>query len=85
MEFVKLLKLLLAFGVPFQYLFIQQMCFKLYTHRHQQLKEQVDKYKIYEEYMMKILDLLPEGKKLHRLKYITCLSELFPNLTYIEH
>ncbi|XP_053488451.1 protein Hook homolog 1 isoform X3 [Ictalurus furcatus] len=28
--------------------------------RHQQLKERVDKYKIYEEYMMKILDLLPE-------------------------
>ncbi|KAB5562124.1 hypothetical protein PHYPO_G00014390 [Pangasianodon hypophthalmus] len=29
--------------------------------RHQQLKERVVKYKIYEEYMMKILDLLPEA------------------------
>ncbi|KAF7704595.1 coiled-coil domain-containing protein 42 homolog [Silurus meridionalis] len=31
--------------------------------RHQQLKERVDKYKIYEEYMVKILELLPESKK----------------------
>ncbi|KAG7328475.1 hypothetical protein KOW79_008419 [Hemibagrus wyckioides] len=29
--------------------------------RHQQLKGRVDKYKIYEKYMMKILDLLPEA------------------------
>ncbi|KAF4084244.1 hypothetical protein AMELA_G00126430, partial [Ameiurus melas] len=36
--------------------------------RHQQLKERVDKYKIYEEYMMKILDLLPEA-------YLECDSD----------
>ncbi|KAM9465999.1 uncharacterized protein CCDC197 [Clarias gariepinus] len=29
--------------------------------RHQQLKDWVDKYKIYKEYMIKILDLLPEA------------------------
>ncbi|XP_037397796.1 coiled-coil domain-containing protein 42 homolog isoform X6 [Pygocentrus nattereri] len=29
--------------------------------RHQRLKERVDKYKIYEVYLMKILDLLPEN------------------------
>ncbi|XP_060735612.1 coiled-coil domain-containing protein 42 homolog [Tachysurus vachellii] len=33
--------------------------------RHQQLKERVDKYKIYEKYMMKILDLLPEAYSEH--------------------
>ncbi|KAK1793250.1 hypothetical protein P4O66_011649 [Electrophorus voltai] len=36
--------------------------------RHQRLKARVDKHKIYEDYLMKILDLLPE-------KYLECGAE----------
>lgn len=64
-EFVKRQKLSPGTVVSFECLFRQDIIkcvfILFFIQRHQKLKEQVDKCKVYEAYMMKILDFLPEG------------------------